>query len=90
MSEWKCYWNDRLVIRAKREPNELMFKGKRVGNSCPLTHEERREYVEKGAVAAVALIKTRRKCDLRTALDLLNKARGGEYCILKQQQRRAS
>ena len=88
MTDWKCYWNDRLVIRARREPNELMFKGKRVGSSCLLTHEERQEYVEKGATAAVVLIKSRRKCNLRTALDLLNKARGGEYQALKQQQRR--
>lgn len=61
---------DRLVITTR-----AFRRGKRVPSNCPLTREEIREYVTKGTVAAVKLIRTNRNYGLREALDLLNSAR---------------
>lgn len=71
------YQWDQLVVRYRNVyTNERCSQGKRVGNDCPLTHEERRIYVEKGVVHAVKAIKDRLGCDLAEALRILNKARG--------------
>ena len=74
------YYEDRLVrCFVRRLPDGrrfTYFHGKRVGKDCPLTEEERRTYVERGAVSAVALIRNGRGITLREALGLLNAARG--------------
>ena len=68
--------NDRLVIRWwDRQRKHLYFQGKRVGKSCPLTREEVRAYVTKGAITCVRVIRQTRGLSLRDALDLLNSAR---------------
>lgn len=73
----RVYHQDKLVIRARRPNGNVISQGKRVGKDCPLTKAERHEYVTKGAVFAVKLIREGRDVGLAEALRLLNDARGG-------------
>ena len=73
-SSWTRYQNDRLVVRYRRG-REVLFQGKRVSKDCPLTAEERRLYVERGAPSTVRAVRDSLNCSLTEALDTLNKAR---------------
>ena len=73
----RVYHEDQLVIRARRPNGNMIAQGKRVGRDCLLTQAERREYVLRGAVFAVKLIRDSRQVSLAEALNLLNRARGG-------------
>ncbi len=53
--------------------------GKRVAANCPLTHAERREYVTRGLLYCVKLVKEGRKISLRDATNLVYAARGYGY-----------
>ena len=84
MIKWKIFVDDKLVRRwyGYTTAGEIRvvsrYHGKRVSKDCPLTHEEVREYVEKGAVKAVKFINDRRGIGLRESLRLLDKARKGK------------
>jgi hypothetical protein len=71
-------YEDRLVSRWRSTDGKhrYFFRGKRVKASCPLTAEERKEYVKNGSVKAVAMIKVRTGLSLHDSLDLLRKAQG--------------
>ena len=73
-SSWTRYQNDSLVVRYRRGREDL-FQGKRVSKDCPLSAEERRLYVRKGAPSALRVIANRLRCSLTEALEVLNKAR---------------
>ncbi len=71
------YQWDRLVVRYRHMYTGARFSvGKRVSADCPLTHEERRIYVEKGLAHVVKAINTRLQCGLAEALKIVNQARG--------------
>ena len=63
------------LVAAFLDGKRLVFQCKRVAADCPLTKEERWSYVHQSAAVAVRMIKERRGCSLREAVDILQSAK---------------
>ena len=77
MTRVRVVLNNKLVKRTWDEDTKTMTSiGKRVAKSCPLTQDERRIYVQQGAVATTVKIAARLHLKASDAFNILKQAVG--------------